>query len=104
MDQLVSVIESELTNPAFDVDQLCIHLNMSRTKLYELIKRLTGQSIIEFIRTVRLNKAVYITTHEDVSISEVIFRVGIQTQSYFTKAFKKEFRKTPSQFLNELKK
>ena len=104
MGQLVSVIESELTNPAFDVDQLCIHLNMSRTKLYELIKRLTGQSIIEFIRTIRLNKAVYIMTHEDVSISEVIFRVGIQTQSYFTKAFKKEFGKTPSQFLNELKK
>ena len=104
MDQLVSVIESELTNPAFDVDQLCLHLNMSRTKLYEMIKRLTGQSIIEFIRTIRLNKAVYIMTHEDVSISEVIFRVGIQTQSYFTKAFKKEFGKTPSQFLNELKK
>lgn len=104
MDQLISVIESELTNPAFDVDQLCLHLNMSRTKLYEMIKRLTGQSIIEFIRTIRLNKAVYIMTHEDVSISEVIFRVGIQTQSYFTKAFKKEFGKTPSQFLNELKK
>jgi ligand-binding sensor domain-containing protein/signal transduction histidine kinase/DNA-binding response OmpR family regulator len=104
MDQLVAVIESELTNPAFDVDQLCVHLNMSRTKLYEMIKRLTGQSIIEFIRTIRLNKAVYIMTHEDVSISEVIFRVGIQTQSYFTKAFKKEFGKTPSQFLNELKK
>lgn len=104
MEQLVSVIESELTNPGFDVDQLCLHLNMSRTKLYEMIKRLTGQSIIEFIRTIRLNKAVYIMTHEDVSISEVIFRVGIQTQSYFTKAFKKEYGKTPSQFLNELKK
>jgi len=104
MQQLVTVIESELTNPSFDVDQLCLHLNMSRTKLYEMIKRLTGQSIIEFIRTIRLNKAVYIMTHEDVSISEVIFRVGIQTQSYFTKAFKKEFGKTPSQFLNELKK
>ena len=104
MDQLVAVIEAELTNPGFDVDRLCLALNMSRTKLYEMIKRLTGQSIIEFIRSIRLNKAVYIMTHEDVSISEVIFRVGIQTQSYFTKAFKKEFGKTPSQFLNDLKK
>lgn len=104
MDELVKLIEGELTNPELDVDFLCTHLNMSRTKLYELIKRLTGQSIVEFIRTVRLNKAMYILTHEDASISEVILRVGIQTQSYFTKAFKKEFGKNPSQFLNELKR
>lgn len=104
IDELVKLIEAELTNPALDVDFLCDRLNMSRTKLYELIKRLSGQSIVEFIRTVRLNKAMYILTHEDVSISEVIMRVGIQTQSYFTKAFKKEFGKNPSQFLNELKK
>lgn len=103
IEQVVNVIESELADVTFDVDRLCLHLNMSRTKLYEMIKRLTGQSIVEFIRTVRLNKAMYIMTHEDISISEVIFRVGIQTQSYFTKAFKKEFGKTPSQFLNDLK-
>ncbi|GGH06874.1 hybrid sensor histidine kinase/response regulator [Mucilaginibacter phyllosphaerae] len=104
MDELVAVIEAHLANPTLDVDFLCNSLNMSRTKLYELIKRLTGQSIIEFIRTIRLNKAVYIITHEDVAISEVLMRVGIQTQSYFTKAFKKEFGKTPSQFINDLKK
>jgi AraC-like DNA-binding protein len=43
-------------------------------------------------------------THEDVLLTDVMYRVGIQTQSYFTKAFKKEFGKTPSQFLQELKK
>ena len=41
-------------------------------------------------------------TNEDVSITEVMYR--IQTQSYFTKAFKNEFGKTPSQFLKDLKK
>ncbi|MBD1366095.1 response regulator [Mucilaginibacter sp. ZT4R22] len=104
MDQLVTVIEAQLENPDLDVDYLCANLNMSRTKLYELIKRLTGQSIVEFIRTIRLNKAIHIMTHEDASITEIMMRVGIQTQAYFTKAFKKEFGKTPSQFLNDLKR
>ncbi len=54
--------------------------------------------------TILLRKAVYIMTHEDVMITDVMYSVGIQTQSYFTKAFKKEFGKTPSQFLQELKK
>jgi AraC-like DNA-binding protein len=43
-------------------------------------------------------------THEDVPLSEVMYRIGIQTQSYFTKAFKKEFGKTPSVFLQEMKR
>jgi AraC-like DNA-binding protein len=75
---------------------------MSRTKLYNKIKSLTGQSIGEFIRTIRLKKAAQIMTHQDIPITEVMIHVGIQTQSYFTKAFKQEFGKTPTQFLKEL--
>jgi len=76
---------------------------MSRSKLYTKIKGLTGQFINDFIRTIRLKKALEIMTNEDVSITEVMYSVGIQTQSYFTKAFKNEFGKTPSQFLKDLK-
>lgn len=104
MTKLVSMIESQLVNPELDVEYLCKELFMSHTKLYELIKGLTGQSIIEFIRTIRLNNAMQIMLHENVSLSEIMFRVGIQTQSYFSKAFKKEFGKTPSQFLKDLNK
>ncbi len=104
MEQLLAVIDAQLTNPELDVALLCTQIGMSRTKLYQKIKSITGQSITDFVRTIRLRKAVEIMTHEDVSLSEVIFRVGIQTQSYFTKAFKKEFGKTPTQFLQELKK
>jgi YesN/AraC family two-component response regulator len=104
MNQLLSIIEGDLMNPDMDVDYICTRIGMSRTSLYQKIKSLTGQSINEFLRTIRLRKAVEIMTHEDVLLTEVIYRVGIQTQSYFTKAFKKEFGKTPSQFLQELKK
>lgn len=102
IDKLILVIEAQLTNPNLDVDYLCIELNMGRTKLYEKVKNIAGQSIIEFIRSVKLRNAAQIMTHEDLSITEVMYRVGIQTQSYFTKAFKKEFHKTPSQFLQDI--
>jgi len=70
-----------------------------RTRLYQKIKGISQQSISDFIRTIRLKKAVQIMTHEDVTLTEVMMRIGIQTQSYFTKAFKKEFGKTPTQFM-----
>lgn len=103
MSQLLQIIESQLTNPELDVEMICREIGISRTKLYQKIKNLTGQSIGDFIRTIRLKRAAYIMTHEDVPLSDVMFRIGIQTQSYFTKAFKKEFGKTPTQFLQELK-
>ncbi|MEO6454231.1 MAG: two-component regulator propeller domain-containing protein, partial [Ginsengibacter sp.] len=104
IDELLGLIESQLTNPDMDVEYICNNIGMSRTKLYQKIKGITGQSIGDFVRTIRLKKAIYIMTHEDTSITDIMYRVGIQTQSYFTKAFKKEFGKTPSQFLQELKK
>jgi DNA-binding response OmpR family regulator len=104
MDQLTAIIGSHLTNPDMDVDYICTQMGMSRTKLYQKIKNVTGQSIGEFVRKIRLRKAVQLMTHQDVSLMDVMYSVGIQTQSYFTKAFKKEFGKTPSQFLKDLHK
>jgi ligand-binding sensor domain-containing protein/signal transduction histidine kinase/DNA-binding response OmpR family regulator len=103
IQQLTAVIEVELSNAELDVDYICKEMGMSKTKLYHKIKSVTGQSIGEFVRTYRLKKAAYIISNEDVLLTDVMYRVGIQTQSYFTKAFKKEFGKTPSQFLNDNK-
>ena len=102
--RLLQVIDAQMVNPEFDIEHLCNQMGMSRTRLYQKIKSISGQSIGDFIRTLRLKKAVQIMTHEDVSLSEVMYRIGIQTQSYFTKAFKKEFGKTPTQFVQEIKR
>lgn len=104
IDQLLAVVEEQLSNPELDVEYICRRIGMSRTKLHQMIKNITGQSISDFVRTVRLRRALQIMTEEDVLITDVMYRVGMQTQSHFTKAFKKEFGKTPSQYLQELKK
>lgn len=103
IQQLTQIIESQLSNSDLDVEYVCREVGMSKTKLYLKIKRVTGLSIGEFVRAFRLKKAAYIMAHEDILLTDVMYRVGIQTQSYFTKAFKKEFGKTPSQFLAEIK-
>ena len=76
-------------------------MNMQKTAL---ITGITGQSTGEFIRGIRLKKAAQLLTEEDISIAEVMYSVGIQTQSYFARAFKEEFGKTPSQFLKDLRR
>lgn len=103
IDKLIKLIEANIHSSEMDVDYLCNHMFTSRSKLYQKIKSISGQSIVEFIRTIRLKKAAYIMTHEDVTQNEIVDRIGIQSLSYFQKAFKKEFGKTPSQFIQSIK-
>lgn len=102
VSELISIIEEHIEDNKFDVDYLCREMGMSRTKLYGKVKSVTGKSIGEIIRGLRLRKAAEILASEDISINQVMYRVGIQSQSYFTKSFKKEFGKTPTQFVKEL--
>lgn len=102
LEDLITLIEANLINPDLNIDFLCTQMGMSRTKLYNKIKGLSNQSINDFVRSVRLKNAVKLMVNQDMSLAEVMYSVGIQTQSYFTKAFKVEYGKTPSQFLKEL--
>jgi len=103
LDKLIKLIETNIQTPELDVDYICRHMFTSRSKLYQKIKSISGQSINEFVRTIRLKKAAHIMTHEDVTQIELIERIGILSVSYFQKAFRKEFGKTPSQFIKEVK-
>lgn len=104
MNKLLAIIDAQMVNPEMDIDYLCKEIGMSRTKLYQKLKAITGQSIGEFVRSARLRKAVEIMKSEDVLMTEVMYRIGIQTQSYFTKAFKKEFGVTPTAYIQGLEK
>jgi DNA-binding response OmpR family regulator len=101
---LLNLIEENMQEPDLDVDFLCKHLYISRTKLYQKIKSITDQSVGDFIRTIRLKKAIQIMTHEDIAINKVVDRVGLQSSSNFSRAFKKEFGKSPLQFMQSLKR
>ncbi len=101
LDEIVKIIEENLDNPNLDVDMLCLRIGISRTKLYTKIQAVTGYPIGEFIRKIRLKKAAYFLMTEDITVLEVMDRVGIQSQSYFTKAFKKEFGKTPARYVHD---
>jgi signal transduction histidine kinase/DNA-binding response OmpR family regulator/ligand-binding sensor domain-containing protein len=104
LNKLLKVIEDHMRDANLDVDFLCDHLYISRTKLYQKIKSISDQSVGEFIRTIRLKKAIQIMTHEDVAMNEVADRIGLQSNSNFSRAFKKEYGKSPLQFMQALKK
>jgi signal transduction histidine kinase/ligand-binding sensor domain-containing protein/DNA-binding response OmpR family regulator len=104
LQDFIHIIEENLDHPDMDVNYIASQLSMSRSKLYRKIKTMTDKSIIEFILSYKMKKAAKLIIEEDVSLRQVMDRIGIESQPYFTNAFKKEFDETPSAFSVKHKK
>ena len=104
LKKIYDMLDTCIDDPNLDVNYIASELMMSKTKLYTKLKSITGKSLVEMVRSYRLRKAAQMMIEENLSIGEVIMLVGIESQSYFTKAFKKEFGETPTAFVAKNKK
>ncbi len=97
-EKLKLVIEEHLSDPDLSPNQLASELGMSRTKFYRNINRIDGQSLSDYVRNVRLEKAAYLLVHSTMNIQEVMNEVGFINSSHFTKIFKLKFEMTPTEY------
>lgn len=100
LNKVVLYIEENLNNPKLSVEDLSKHVGMSRGSLYHKILELTGISPVEFIRSVKLDKAMVLLEKSDLNISQIAYTVGFATPNYFAKSFKAKYNMQPSEFIN----
>lgn len=81
-------------------DSIGKHFGVSRANLYRKLKALTNQSISEFVRSVRLKKAMELIQDGKLNVSEIAYSAGFSSLSNFSRSFKKAYGKTPSDFRN----
>ncbi|TRX51204.1 response regulator [Fulvivirga sp. M361] len=101
LENLVSSINSRLDDAGFKMEELADSLNMGYSSLYRKCQSLTGHSLVDFVRLLRLKKAAILITKYGYNISEAAFMSGFNDPKYFSKCFKKEFKKTPASFKKE---
>ena len=80
------------------MNTLGIKSGMGDKQIYRKIKQLTGMTVVEYIRTIRLKKAAMYLKQNQLSVSETLYLVGFSTHSYFTKCFKEEYGMSPKDF------
>ena len=91
------VVEARLSDSELGVEDLAADMNLSRVQLYRKVKALTDSTPIELLRTARLNRAYQLLLTSELSISEIAYKVGFTSPSYFTKCFKDEYGKVPGE-------
>lgn len=98
MQQVIGIVEANLTNPDFSAKSLAGLLNLSQPTLYRKMKQQSNLSIIEVIRSIRISKAASLIMQKKYSIQEVAEMVGYNDISTFRKHFTNQFGVSPSRY------
>jgi AraC-like DNA-binding protein len=96
--ELQGIIEKNLSESGFNVEELSNKLYMNRATVYRKIIALTGESPTEFIRSYRLQRAAQLLRDKFGTVSQVASAVGFDNPAYFAKCFKEKFHQLPSSY------
>ena len=99
LDEIKETIEENMVDSDFNVSMLQEKMGMGNKQLYRKLKALTGQTPVEYIRDMRMQKAAKLLKAGKFSVSEVMYTVGFSNSSYFSKCFSKAFGTTPTEFM-----
>lgn len=96
----MEVIEKNLSNSDYEINQFQDEMFMSRTQLFRKIKALTNQTPAEFIQTIRLKRAASLIKQNFGNMAQITYEVGFKSPSYFAKCFKELYGVLPSNYLS----
>lgn len=103
INEFTAIVEKNIGNENFSVEDICRETGVSRVQLNRKIKALLGVNVNDYILNARLQKAKYLLCNEDLSIGEVASQVGFASQTYFSTVFKSKVFITPSEFKEKAK-
>lgn len=98
LNELIRLVEEHLDNADFGVAMLSKLVGMSQPVLLKKIKAITGMSANDFVKSLRLKKACRLLLENRYTVYEVAYMVGYENSKYFSREFKKEFGKTPTEY------
>ena len=106
LEKLRAIVLEHYSEEQFGVSDLVEHFGMSRSQMHRKLKSATGQSVSQFIREIRLDEALKLLQKEDTTASEVAYKVGFNSPTYFNTCFNEYFGYPPgeSQLQMELAK
>ncbi len=97
LDKLRQIVLENLSNEQFGVEELAQSYGISRSQLHRKLKKLRKQSISQFIREIRLDEALKLLKKDAGSVSEIAYKVGFNSPTYFNTTFRNYFGYPPGE-------
>ena len=101
LPKVIETIKDHISDPDFGVEELSREIGMSRVHMNRKLKEAINISPSSFIKSIKLKQAAYLLVNNKVNISEVAYKVGFSTHSYFSSSFKEFFGLSPKEFISK---
>ena len=101
LPKVIDTIKAHISDPDFGVEELSREIGMSRVHMNRKLKEAINISPSSFIKSIKLKQAAYLLVNNKVNISEVAYKVGFSTHSYFSSSFKEYFGLSPKEFISK---
>jgi len=102
IEKLTLIVIDNLQNEQFGVSELAQLAGISRSHLHRKLFLISEQSVSQFIREIRLKEAYKLLKSEDLTASEVAYKVGFNNPSYFSRCFHDFYGFPPGQAKNKI--
>jgi signal transduction histidine kinase/ligand-binding sensor domain-containing protein/DNA-binding NarL/FixJ family response regulator len=104
LHRCIAVAEKHLDDPHFNIKQFALEIGVSHSTLYKKVKSISGHSVSEFIRFIRLRKAAEMLINTGCNVNEAAYQVGFNDVKYFREQFCKVFEMNPSAYMRKYRK
>ena len=101
MKQVMEIMHNQMDNSELTVDEFTQKLGMGRTVFYQKLKSIVGLSPVDFIREMRIKRAMQLLETGEYNVSTIAYMTGFNDPKYFSKCFKKRYGVSPSEFQNQ---
>jgi ligand-binding sensor domain-containing protein/signal transduction histidine kinase/DNA-binding response OmpR family regulator len=102
LNKVLELLEKNITNTDFNVNQFASEIGMSTPVFYKKIKALTGLTVNNFVKSFRLKRAAQLLEQNAGTVYEISYLVGFNDAKYFSKEFRKQFGQSPTEYTAKL--
>lgn len=101
MERIMKSVNTHMQDPEYDVEALAQDIGVSRSQLHRKMKEMTGISIGQFLRNLRMEQAARLLREGKIDVSQVAYSVGFTDANYFSTHFKKHFGVPPTEYVEQ---
>ena len=98
MERVMKAVNLHLSDSNYTVEALANDVGLSRAQLHRKMKEMTGISVGEFVRNIRLEQATKLLKEQKINVTQVAYTVGFSSVAHFSTVFRKQFGISPSEY------